>query len=334
MALQPGNFDPAIPLTVANYADFLVTNSPNAPSSVTANLLAKAEAWTSQAEQMRPGGDVPWWASGNAAKDEVMMYKCDAALLGNPSEIDCTQIEWQQLGSGSSSGLDTVTVGPGRVEFFHQSQSLVVDFFCHGISLSFPFCGVGGGSCTCMHWWINLHVPCCDAIDTCTLAISAAVTLVLTWAQVRTALATLMSVCVANPVLPARGGRAFYGSHTTPKVMGRSRRSGSGRSRKRRGGEVLSGTFFRRCPIIMKRILSFSIGMLMYKTWILHCFTAWLINQLTSLTHRTTGWNALPPHANLTIFQQLEPWTDSAAAAKTCSWNAVLRGEAVDGCRG
>ncbi|MCJ1233045.1 hypothetical protein MMC14_000999, partial [Varicellaria rhodocarpa] len=125
MALQPGNFDPAIPLTVANYADFLVTNSPNAPSSVTANLLAKAEAWTSQAEQMRPGGDVPWWASGNAAKDEVMMYKCDAALLGNPSEIDCTQIEWQQLGSGSSSGLDTVTVGPGRVEFFHQSSNRV-----------------------------------------------------------------------------------------------------------------------------------------------------------------------------------------------------------------
>ena len=113
----------------------------------------------------------------------------------------------------------------------------------------------------------STHLRCCDAIDTCTLALSAAVTLVLTWAQIRTALATLISVCVANPVLPARGGRAFYGgSHTTPKVVGKSSSRRSGRSRKRRGGEVLSGTFFRCCPITMRRMLLFSTGTLMYKT--------------------------------------------------------------------
>ena len=100
---------------------------------------------------MRPGGDVPWWASGNAAKDEVMTYQCDAALLGNPSEIDCTQIEWQQLGSASSLASDTVTVGPGRVEFFHQSQLVVVNFFCHEIFSSFPFRGLGRGPCARMY---------------------------------------------------------------------------------------------------------------------------------------------------------------------------------------
>ena len=59
-------------------------------------------------------------------------------------------------------------------------------------------------------------------IDTCTLAISAAVTLVLSWAQIQTALAALMSVCIQNPVQPARCGRAFYGA---PKqVRGRRKR--------------------------------------------------------------------------------------------------------------
>ena len=70
--------------------------------------------------------------------------------------------------------------------------------------------------------------------DTCTLAISAAIILVLSWAQIRTALATLMSVCVQNPTQPARGGRAFYG-HPSPQQL-------SERKWKRQRQSELSGT--------------------------------------------------------------------------------------------
>ena len=46
------------------------------------------------------------------------------------------------------------------------------------------------------------------------------------------------------------------------------------------------------------------------------------------------GWNALSPHTNLTMFQQLEPWTDSVVAEmNTCTWDAVMKGKSVSGCR-
>ncbi len=47
-----------------------------------------------------------------------------------------------------------------------------------------------------------------DVADTCHLAISTTETLILTRQQVRSALDTLMSLCV---VYPGQGGRAYYG---------------------------------------------------------------------------------------------------------------------------
>ena len=46
--------------------------------------------------------------------------------------------------------------------------------------------------------------------NTCYLAISAAISIVLTWAQIRSAAITLMDVCLQTPNQAARGGRAYY----------------------------------------------------------------------------------------------------------------------------
>lgn len=45
-----------------------------------------------------------------------------------------------------------------------------------------------------------------------------------------------------------------------------------------------------------------------------------------------TGLNALPPHANITIFEQSQPWTDPAGELRTCAWQAVLKGHPVTPC--
>lgn len=110
--------------------------------------------------------------------------------------------------------------------------------------------------------------------NTCYLAISAAVSLVLTWAQVRTAVSTLMNVCLRAPNQAAQGGRAFYAA---PQRISR-------RKLKDRESTAL------------------------------------------------TGLNALPPHANITIFEQRQAWTNPAAELNTCTWEAVTRGLPVSTC--
>lgn len=64
---------------------------------------------------MRRGGGKLWWQFFPLSSNE-MNYECDAGL-GSPSEVDCTQIEWQQVSPAS----DTLTVSPGRVIFLHSS---------------------------------------------------------------------------------------------------------------------------------------------------------------------------------------------------------------------
>ena len=59
--------------------------------------------------------------------------------------------------------------------------------------------------------------------NTCFLAISASIPTVLTWAQIRAALTTLVNTCVENPVSPARGGRAYYGKQPV-QISGRRRK--------------------------------------------------------------------------------------------------------------
>ncbi|MCJ1225206.1 hypothetical protein MMC12_001855 [Toensbergia leucococca] len=53
--------------------------------------------------------------------------------------------------------------------------------------------------------------------NTCYLAISAVVSLVITWAQIRTAVSTLINMCIETPYQNTRGGRAYY---TASQVIG------------------------------------------------------------------------------------------------------------------
>lgn len=110
--------------------------------------------------------------------------------------------------------------------------------------------------------------------NTCNLAISASVTLVLTWAQIRTALATLMTTCVQHPFRAPQGGRAYF--RLRPSQL-------SGRKSRKRDG--------------------------------------------------LTGLNALPPHANITSFQQSETWTTPIDESRTCTWRAISNGHPTTTCK-
>ena len=107
--------------------------------------------------------------------------------------------------------------------------------------------------------------------NSCYLAITASVALVLTWEQIRAAVNSLFNVCVNHPYNPVQGGRAFY---KPPRQV-------SGRKKRRDG---------------------------------------------------LSGLNALPPHANITVFQQLEAWTDVSHELKSCTWKAVTEGKLVSRC--
>ena len=120
MDAEPGNHDPSIPLTIANYHDLHVTNQPGASSAQTELMLRKAELWTTQAERMGAGEAIPWWQLASSAADDKMTYECDNRL-GSPSEVDCAQIEWHQLDSTPS---DTLTIGANQVSFYHSSELL------------------------------------------------------------------------------------------------------------------------------------------------------------------------------------------------------------------
>ena len=45
-----------------------------------------------------------------------------------------------------------------------------------------------------------------------------------------------------------------------------------------------------------------------------------------------TGMNALPPHVNITVFEQLEPWTNTTGELNSCTWKAVSSGSSVKTC--
>ena len=159
---QPGDYDPSVPLAIASYNLLLNRNkhTHNSPEALRAE--AAQQVWTDQANRMGRGNTVPWWdLDPNALSHDEMMYECDADL-GSPSQVDCTQIEWNQLTPAS----DTLTVGPGHTLFLHS--------------------------------------------NTCYLAISATIAIVLNWNQIRTAVAALTAMCVQAPFGPPQGGRAYY----------------------------------------------------------------------------------------------------------------------------
>ena len=58
----------------------------------------------------------------------------------------------------------------------------------------------------------------------CGVAVSAEIPVVITWAQIRTALETLLNICVSNPLKSSRGGKAYYGPQVAPDLRGRKLR--------------------------------------------------------------------------------------------------------------
>ena len=158
---QPGDHDPSVPQAISNYNVYLNRNSNihNSPEAIQSE--DNIQMWSDVAARMGRGETVTWWQTASPSVKDEMNYECDNSL-GSPAEVDCTQIEWNQLTPTS----DTLTVGPGDVTFLHS--------------------------------------------NTCFLAISASVSLVLNWSQIRTAVASLMNACVQAPYDPPQGGRAYY----------------------------------------------------------------------------------------------------------------------------
>ena len=190
------------------------------------------------AERMTRGGSTAWWDNQNdGAFTDDTAYECDAGL-GTPSEVDCTQIEWHQMKPAS----DSLKVQAGEVLFYHSSKSFIpvasasASTVRTGESIKIdiqpnPAFSLGPlGSSTIFprlhpsHKQTNLSPT--HHTDTCYLAISATVSLVLNWAQIRTALSTLLSVCVQPPIQFPQGGRAYYAPQPR-RVSGRGHRKGT-----------------------------------------------------------------------------------------------------------
>ena len=156
----PGNTDPQIPMSFARTTQRAREGEAGPVSDILNQIIQIEEYWTRIGEGMQRGSSKTWWQLISPPPQAEMTYQCDANL-GSPPTVDCTQIEWSQLGSPS----DTLSIGRG-VTFFHS--------------------------------------------NTCYLAISTTVAMVVSWNQIRTAVATLVNMCIQNPYQPAQGGTAYY----------------------------------------------------------------------------------------------------------------------------
>ena len=109
-------------------------------------------------------------------------------------------------------------------------------------------------------------------VGTCSVAISAAISITISWVQIQAALSTLRNFCLTRPSQPAQGGRAY---HRSQGMM--NKRAGKRQS-------------------------------------------------------QVNGLNALPPHVNVTLFRQTEPWISQTAEASSCTWKEITEGGNVDAC--
>ena len=96
--------------------------APTTPSNMKKVNSVGAKMWEISAAGMTRGGSTTWWISAaQAVKSDEMAYECDPKL-GSPSGVDCSAIEWSQLGPASvTPHSDTVTLGPGAVQFLHSN---------------------------------------------------------------------------------------------------------------------------------------------------------------------------------------------------------------------
>ena len=68
-----------------------------------------------QSLAMRRGSSIPWWwEPASILPVDTMTYECDTKL-GRPRPLDCSQLEYSQLGDLS----DTITIEPGNITFIN-----------------------------------------------------------------------------------------------------------------------------------------------------------------------------------------------------------------------
>ena len=119
---SPGNTDPSIPFRIASELHKHAQEE-EPGSDLEKFFQLDTEIWTQTAISLTPGSTITWWKglSLPSAFDE-MTYECDASL-GSPSDVDCSNVEWNQLGPTSlSPPSEVVSVGPGVVQFLHSSK--------------------------------------------------------------------------------------------------------------------------------------------------------------------------------------------------------------------
>lgn len=117
-ASLPGATEPGIGALVSDNLNMAGRRAARSPdSSLSQRYLQEAAQVNAQTLLMSRGGDVTWYGFAQTPKEDMMTYVCDANL-GAPSEVDCSQLEYTQLG-----GLDdTLQVGPGVVKFLTSSK--------------------------------------------------------------------------------------------------------------------------------------------------------------------------------------------------------------------
>lgn len=119
--ISPGDTDPAVPaqLAAANYIQLEVLGGlPNPDLPLMQALARNVQSYNLQTRGATRGSGRPWWRNISPSSNE-MTYECDIGL-GQPADVDCSQIEWHQLKSNIPS--DTLTVGPQNPTSLHSSR--------------------------------------------------------------------------------------------------------------------------------------------------------------------------------------------------------------------
>lgn len=188
----PASEDPAIGEIIAATLRVAAGRAP--PGSALQRHYQESESRVAaQILWMSRGGNIAWFEVTLGPKEGTMTYVCDPNL-GAPTQVDCSKLEYAQLGASS----DNLHVGPGVVKFLSSGK------YTSGFSIG------------CSKRIIVNHPT-----ETCNVAITATRALTLNWAQIKTAIASLSNICVSHPLHPPRGGRAYYGAQNPVSISGR-----------------------------------------------------------------------------------------------------------------
>ena len=119
---SPGDTDPSIPLRVASGLNEAAKKA-DPGSDLEKFLLLDSTIWSHAAMMLIPGSSTTWWkVLLLPSTSDKMAYECDPSL-GKPTDVDCSNIEWNQLGPASlTPPSEAVIVGPGVARFFHSSK--------------------------------------------------------------------------------------------------------------------------------------------------------------------------------------------------------------------